>query len=398
MPKSYYIRVCALFSAILLICNIVATDTSFAGFVAIEKYNPTWLGSCGSQYRYSKNECIAMGKKQSNDVCGGKSSACVCDGDVYKYDSSNCSGTLLGGPCDNKYKQCIQKPEPEPEVKPEVAPKPESEKCVQNSCEGYTLSYCPDGANCEECTKGCGDTTTKYKVTGCQVETTTCGSEYNLYSCPSGWECDECKSYSCGDYGPVLSVRYRKTCMKAPDNYCIRPYMDKCPDNGYCNEVTFCGGITKYELRFDATGGCKYGVPIKHNCGYECPGEPAVDSSGNSTSTSTSTSGGTSTGGGTNTGGGGSYCGYGSESACVAACQEASASVGSSGQKCSTPGGAFCGKSLMWAQGCTSVNGNDHMCDCSVSHISSTGVCNGIICNQALPGGQSCSTICQYNN
>ena len=37
--------------------------------------------------------------------------------------------------------------------------------CVASNCSGYTLSYCPTGANCLTCVTG---STTKYKFNGCQ--------------------------------------------------------------------------------------------------------------------------------------------------------------------------------------------------------------------------------------
>lgn len=41
--------------------------------------------------------------------------------------------------------------------------------CQANNCSEYTLTTCPDNATCDNCIKGCGDTTVYYKFTQCNV-------------------------------------------------------------------------------------------------------------------------------------------------------------------------------------------------------------------------------------
>ncbi len=64
--------------------------------------------------------------------------------------------------------------------------------CTAVACAGYTLTSCPAGKVCSECgvvNSDCSSGGKKYKITGCAVE--AC-SGYTLASCPAGKLCSEC--------------------------------------------------------------------------------------------------------------------------------------------------------------------------------------------------------------
>ena len=110
MLKSYYIRVCVLFSSILLVCNIFAAGTSFAEFVAIENFDYNLFGFCAHKYKYNSNNC-GTNKELKGKHCGGKYEECVCKSQ-YVYTSSNCFGDKepTGSSCQEggvtKYASC----------------------------------------------------------------------------------------------------------------------------------------------------------------------------------------------------------------------------------------------------------------------------------------------------
>ena len=170
--------------------------------------------------------------------------------------------------------------------------------CVPNSCSGYTLTSCPTDSVCESCTKGCGDNTRHYKVTGCSI------------SFPEGYG----TSKTCPEAGQTLKsftacdeTRYKCVCEKAEQtclpgtslvNICTNdagnevgdcvdcrdPESPKNPCKGFAlcegdkvgdGETCDCGGLTYHErclvpekclngVKYDDTplGSCSYGYPL----------------------------------------------------------------------------------------------------------------------------------------
>ena len=231
MPKSYYIRVCALFSAILLICNIIATDTSFAGFVAIEKYNPTWLGSCGTQYKYTKEQCKNLGKTQSSDMCGNKSSSCVCDS-KYTFTEDNCAAPkkLGGEQCGGKYTACVC----------DAKYKFTAQQCTDDN-------KIPFGEPCGDKYEACVCDTSVYKETKatCELDnkivdkTQMCDNNSKACVCDSKYEFteEECKAENKIPFGEACDNRY-EACVCDSNIY----NLEACPANADCNKCSDTNG------------------------------------------------------------------------------------------------------------------------------------------------------------
>ncbi len=223
------------------------------------------LDSCESGYTAQNGQCVQTCTKET---CTGYTLAsCPLNANCNECTITDTDCSTSG----TKYQFVSCKPDFH-----EVNGKCEKD-CTKETCTGYTLSSCPENANCNECTitdTDCSTSGTKYQFVSCKSGfhevngkcEPNCTQEtcfgYNLTSCPEKGNCSQCQTQttdctkgeikfkldSCEDDYVPQNGKCVQTCTKET---CTGYTLASCPEHANCNECT----ITDTDC---STSGTKY--------------------------------------------------------------------------------------------------------------------------------------------
>ena len=249
------------------------------------------LDSCDEGYHISGNTCEANPPTCEEQTCSGYTlSSCPTNGDCEVCERVNTDCSKPGRKY--KYNGCLDGYHEKNGA---------CEKdCSENACSGYTLTTCPTHGKCSDCTiknKDCTTGATKkrldscdegYHISGdiCEANPPTCTAEtctgYSLTTCPDNANCDQCSilSSDCVDGGQRFKFKsciagYHEkngTCEKdCTKNTCDGYTLTTCPAHGKCSECTVKNkdcttGVTKKRL-----DGCEDGYRVNGNICEEIP-------------------------------------------------------------------------------------------------------------------------------